>query len=194
MIEILIVIVLISILAAIAGGVASGMIEKAKENQTKGTIEALMNGMKQYFTDYREYPDVTSSADYSAATATGDANRRLYFLLQNDSYTTLQGITGYNPADEPVKGPYIKTELRTSSESSDGIGDRYLDAWDNPLYVSFGRDHSNETPAGPNNSGGLQRPLDIISYGSDEELNVDENANGDWADGIDDIVSWRITQ
>lgn len=178
LVELLVVIAIIGILAGLVFSIGRGMLLKSQIKGTHATIIALSAACDQYRSVFYAYPDLLATAPSNAT------NTRLRTLMEETVYTV----------DEVRHDPFISSPLPAENNL-------YIDAWGNPLYIGPGRDHSGDTPKGPNNLDPRQptrrtgTPLDIYSagYNSTLENGLTGATATTWnSTDSDDIVSWLM--
>lgn len=191
LVELMVVICIICILATVVLNVGRGVVLKSQIQSTQSTILALSNACEQYHALYYCYPWLANNTPNNT-----NNNRRLRFALEGYISNTL------DISEDPVLTQNLPKTKELTGNNDDS---RYIDAWSEPLYVGYGRDHSGDTPQGPNNNARQNNqsnnpfnitPLDIISAGPNGNLN-DSTSNGTGTynftnAGVDDIVSWML--
>ena len=212
LVEITVVIAIITLLAAIVFSIGNNMLLKAQVKNTQGTILTLISATNQYRAVFNAYPNldhppsgftgsnvnaITSPAANSSYSENDykEYNKRLRYTLEDRTYTI----------DEVEHDPFINQTL-PKMEASDEAGEYlYIDAWDNFLRVCPGRDHSGDTPPGPNNLdqdyaasfdtkqriGTLPDIFSIGPNGIEDVQDTETTTKIDTTDtDFDDIVSW----
>lgn len=210
LIELLIVITIISILAGFVIVASRAATFKALNESTRGSILTLTVGCNEYNAIFRVFPDINDQVtlenngykDIGSASkqnnfnedALKEFNKRLRFMLMD--------ITSSN--DEEIDGDVlVENAILISDDGTDGSGenDQLLgDAFGNFLRISPGRDHSGNTPQGPNNfnaDNSAFNMLDIYSLGTDQEDGIIDFSNDTSTENFDlldsdEIVSWNI--
>lgn len=218
LIELLVVIVIIGLLAGIVLSAAGSISLKSQIKNTQGTILALITACEQYRSMHDAYPNLDypslgypgstakQSADGTTSLTYSDAhykefNKRLRYMLEEKSYVI----------DEVVHEPPLGQSLPQVPDSGDTSPNKYMyaDGFGNFLRVCPGRDHTLDTPRGPNNlapdknktnallaSRRSYFPPDIFSVGPNDTNDLDAGGtqqitkfNTDTS-GNDDIASW----
>jgi len=220
LIELLVVIVIIGLLAGIVLSAAGSISLKSQIKNTQGTILALITACEQYRAMHDAYPNLdfpspgypgatgqqsvdvttTTSAKYSDAHYK-EFNKRLRYMLEERAYII----------DEVTYEPPLGQSLPQVPDSGDTSQNKfmYADGFGNFLRVCPGRDHTLDTPRGPNNlapdknrpNALLARrrsyfPPDIFSLGPNDTNDIDTNGTQIMTQfdtntsGNDDIVSW----
>lgn len=207
LVELMVVICIIGILATVVLNVGRGVVLKSQIQSTQSTILALSNACEQYHALYYCYPLLQQDPgpNHKPIINKNDApqpnqeesNRSLHYALecfpeQGDSMDI---------EEDPVLTQNLPKKLNTTYPD----WSQYIDAWSNPLYVCYGRNHSedsfgNNKKSGPNNYNKdylNSTPLDIISAGPNGDLDASKNDKEKTEykfndPGVDDIVSWML--
>lgn len=226
LIELMVVIVIIGILAGLVLSAAGSISLKSQIKNTQGTILVLTSACEQYYAVYNAYPNLdypgqlyntrvggstatqsvsgTTTSDYNDAHYR-EFNKRLRFILEDRIYEV----------DEVRYGPFVSQSLPKTDDPTESATSRnksmYADAWDNFLRVCPGRDHTADSPRGPNNlapdvnkTNALDNKRrvyfapDIFSIGPNGENEVDKDSVSSQQktkfdttlSGYDDIVNW----
>jgi prepilin-type N-terminal cleavage/methylation domain-containing protein len=208
LVELMVVICIICILATVVLNVGRGVVLKSQIQSTQSTILALSNACEQYHALYYCYPLLQKdpgpnhkpiiNKEDAPKPNQEESNRSLHYALecfpeQGDSMDI---------EEDPVLTQNLPKKLNTTYPD----WSQYIDAWSNPLYVCYGRNHKADTPKGPNNYGPHDdnnkqplnsTPLDIISAGANEQLENNQDGAGATlyrfnTEGVDDIVSWML--
>jgi prepilin-type N-terminal cleavage/methylation domain-containing protein len=207
LVELMVVICIIGILATVVLKVGRGVVLKSQIQSTQSTILALSNACEQYHALYYCYPwlrqnNIANNPSNNPISPNNNiANRSLHFALEV-----------YTPGDamDIDEDPVLTQNLPKELDRNNPDWCRYIDAWSNPLWVCYGRNHSgdrfglnNNTQSGPNNYARQNNgntpmnitPLDIISAGPNERLNAHTEDNENpvyYFHETDDIVSWML--
>lgn len=193
LIELLIVIAIIAILAAIAVGIIGTSRRKALLMKTISTIEQLKIACNSYQKIFQEFPaldpaeTMTSSPDNMKT-----FNKTLRTMLEDTEYVENPSAPAWAQKKHP---PMVEDPLPKMADT-DG-NEMYVDGWSNYIRVWWGRNHTGDTPTGPNNQTNPRRraPLDIYSIGENETDDIAPTDTATTANlteqGVDDMVSWQ---
>ena len=199
LIELMVVICIIGILATVVLNVGRGVVLKSQIQSTQSTILALSNACEQYHALYYCYPSLNSSTAFKPS---NEKDRAGYLHFYLECYPDSGSAQNMDIEEDPVLTQNLPKQLDTSDPEAKYS--RYIDAWSNPLYICYGRDHSKDyfgaKQSGPNNYNANylnSTPLDIISAGPNEVLDAskEDTTKTEYKfnnEGVDDIVSWML--
>lgn len=207
LVELMVVICIIGILATVVLNVGRGVVLKSQIQSTQSTILALSNACEQYHALYYCYPLLQKNpgpthqpiivSSEAPNPNQNDSNRSLHYALEcyPESGASL----------DIEEDPVLTQNLPKKLDSNKPDWSQYIDAWNEPLWVCYGRNHSKDyfgdttKKSGPNNYNEKylnSTPLDIMSAGPDCGLQFQGDTYKTKTEynfnDTDDIVSWML--
>jgi prepilin-type N-terminal cleavage/methylation domain-containing protein len=188
LIELLTVISIIVILMGLLLPAFKGVQDQAKRTQAKNDLTQIVTAVNAFYTEYGQYPLVTTDTTYGPAGTT--ANNPLFNVLRaQDTTNNPRQIVFINP-------PYVKTPanprsgIATQATTINGISvaiNDYVDPWGTPYNVAIDGDYDNRL-TNPYTANAGPSPLNVgaiaWSLGKDQTQGTDFKAS-------DDVISWQ---
>ncbi len=143
-------VLLIMILMGFVFTAGQGMFDRARKTQAKNDVTQIVTAVNAFYTEYGQYPIVTSDTPPPSTAALFNA------LRGKDTTNNPRGIVFISPPD-----------LGTASNPRSGIGSdgQYYDPWGTPYKIAIDGNYDNQittNPYGANNGAGPE-PLPQVS-------------------------------